>query len=155
MRNKINALLMVRTHNMSTQFLRFLLAGGVVVLLDTGIFYLLSVSIGMHYLLANTVSFVVSMSLEYFISREWVFNHQQHQPTRDYLLFLLGSLFCLLISTVVLYVLMDLALLSSALPTFSHAEHLLIAKAFSIVLITLFDFWFKKTLVFGAKPERG
>ena len=73
MRNKINALLMDRTHNMSTQFLRFLLAGGLVVLLDTGIFYVLSVPVGMHYLVANVLSIVIASVANFVVNDHWTF----------------------------------------------------------------------------------
>ena len=150
MKESLNTLLIGRTESLHAQFLRFLAAGGVVVVIDMAVFYLLSVSFGINYLIANTLSFIVAMSIEYFISREWVFNRVQHQLTRDYLLFLFCSVLCLGIGNGALYVLIDNDWISTVVPGLGRGQELLAAKAVSILFITLFDFWFKRRFVFGA-----
>ncbi len=151
--SRLGALLLARTGNLHTQFFRFLIAGGLVVPIDVGLFYLMSVSMGVNYLVANTLSFLISMSVEYFISREWVFNRENHQLGRDYLLFLAGSALCLAIGNAVLLAAVDYSLLKPLPMQLDAEQELLLAKGISIVLIAIFDFWFKKRFVFGHEAK--
>lgn len=131
-----------------TQFFRFLMAGALVVAVDMAIFYSLAILLDLNHIVANSGAFVVGTLMAYFLSREWVFNQVEHQPGRDFLLFLLASVLCLGVSNTILYVLIDYHVFSMIIGNLSHDMMLVSAKISAVVAVAFFDFWLKRVFVF-------
>lgn len=58
------------------QFLRYFCVGGISALVDWGLFYALHLMVGLHYIAAASGSFVVSVIVNFFLGREFVFKNQ-------------------------------------------------------------------------------
>lgn len=144
----LKTLLVTQNASVHTQFFRFLIAGALVVLVDMAIFYSLSIVLGFHHLIANTAGFVVGTIMAYFISRQWVFNKVEHQLGKDFLLFLVASVLCLVVSNSILFVLIDYHVFSRVFAEVSHEMALVSAKISAIIVIAFFDFWLKRVFVF-------
>lgn len=56
------------------QILRFLVVGGTAFLIDFFTLWLLTERLGLSYLLANCISFTISVTFNYILSTIWVFN---------------------------------------------------------------------------------
>lgn len=132
----------------NTQFFRFLMAGALVVMADMAIFYSLAILLDLNHIVANSGAFVVGTVMAYFLSREWVFNQVEHQPGRDFMLFLIASVLCLAVSNSILYVLIDYHVFSMMIGNVSHDVTLVSAKISAVVAVAVFDFWLKRVFVF-------
>ena len=58
------------------QFLRYFCVGGISALVDWGLFYVLHLIAGFHYIAAAAGSFIVSVIINFFLGREFVFKNQ-------------------------------------------------------------------------------
>jgi putative flippase GtrA len=146
--SRIRRLILDRNDSTGIKFLRFLIAGAAVVLLDTLTFFFLAAVLKINYLIANSISFIISTTFEYFITRQWVFNRQSHRIIKDYTLFILTGLSCLLISNLTLFILVDKKILLLLFSGLRPDIVLLMAKAVAVTLSAFVDFWLKKTIVF-------
>jgi putative flippase GtrA len=146
---KLKRLFIEKNDELWIAFLRFLLAGGFVVILDTAFYYCLAVFFSVYYIAANSISFVVCTTFEFLISRQWVFNRKNRKLIGDYLLFFGASVVCLLLSNIILFVLVDRGILTLLLSGVANNIILLLAKIIAVIVITFLDFWIKKTFVFG------
>lgn len=144
----LKTLLIHPTASAHTQFIRFLMAGAVVVLADMAVFYSLAVLLNFNHIVANSAAFVVGTITAYFLSREWVFNKVDHQLGKDFLLFLLASILCLAVSNTILFVLVDYQVFSMIFAGVSHDMMLVSAKISAVVAVAFFDFWLKRVFVF-------
>lgn len=144
----LKALFIHQNASVHTQFFRFLIAGALVVMVDMAIFSSLAIMLDFNHLIANTASFVVGTIMAYFISRGWVFNKVEHQLGKDFLLFLIASVICLVISNSILFVLIDYHVFSRVFVEVSHDVALVSAKITAIIVIAVFDFWLKRAFVF-------
>lgn len=137
-----------KNNSVRIKFFRFIIAGGLVILIDTLLYYFLAVFFKVHYLVANSIAFFVSMTTEYYISREWVFNNLRHRIVKDYLLFFLASLTCLIISNLILFIFIDRKVMLILLSSIRYENNILLSKMAAILITTLLDFWLKKNIVF-------
>lgn len=144
----LKALLVHPAASPHTQFVRFLMAGAVVVLVDMAIFYSMAVLLNFNHIVANSAAFVVGTISAYFLSREWVFNKVEHQLGKDFLLFLIASVLCLAVSNTILFVLIDFHVFSMIFANASHELTLVSAKISAVVAVAFFDFWLKRVFVF-------
>lgn len=58
------------------QFVRYFCVGGISALVDWSLFYALHLMAGYHYITAAAVSFVLSVIINFFLGREFVFRKQ-------------------------------------------------------------------------------
>lgn len=58
------------------QFVRYFFVGGISALIDWGLFYALHLIAGYHYIAAAAGSFVLSVIINFFLGREFVFKNQ-------------------------------------------------------------------------------
>lgn len=133
------------------QYFRFVVSGGIAAGIAVLSFYLLVASVGMHHLLANTISYFIGLSTEYLLNTYWVFHAAKNTGARRVTSFVVISLGCLLLSNLVIYALVDLGLLDRVF-SFRKQENLkLVAKVISVVLNSLWDFSAKRLIVFRKK----
>jgi len=84
------------------KFLKFGLVGIINTLISI-CFYILLVNIGLHYILANILSYLIGVLNSYYWNKKWVFNyHDNHLSV--FVKFLLVNLIVLGINTLSLYV---------------------------------------------------
>jgi putative flippase GtrA len=89
------------------QFMKFGLVGVGNTLLSLAIYYLL-IFLGIHYLLANIASFFISICNAYFWNSRYVFKKKKGKGARTFLKNTIAYGFTGLLSTVLLYLLVDI-----------------------------------------------
>ncbi|MCZ6901088.1 MAG: GtrA family protein [Bacteroidetes bacterium] len=120
-----------------TQFLRFLITGG----LSAGIEFISLIAlveiIGLYYLYANIVAFVIANIFNYFLSRSWVFKNGKFSVHKEFIAFFTFALMGLLLNQFVLWFFVA---------TFSINYK--ISKLFAICMVVFYNFATKKFIVF-------
>jgi putative flippase GtrA len=120
-----------------SQLARFLITGGLTAAIDFSLLVLFVEVFSFHYLVAGGISFVVGVSLNYFISRTWVFHGGKYCHSIEFLGFFITSSIGLVLNQIVLWVFVD-----------SLSINYKISKVISIIAVTFWNFATKKYLIF-------
>ena len=73
---------------LAIQLLRYMVAGGVAFVADVAVLALLTQGLGVHYLIAAAVAFLLGMAINYALSVRWVFKYRSvDNPRYEQLLF--------------------------------------------------------------------
>lgn len=116
------------------QILKFSLVGGTAFLIDFGLFALLT-KLGMHYLIAQIISFSISLLFNYIASIKWVFDAKK-QTSKEILTFIILAVIGLGINEVILYVGID-----------NFHFNTLLTKLFSTAIVMVYNFITRKLII--------
>jgi len=126
--------------NSLIQFVRYLFVGGSAFVVDFGALYLLAHFLGLHYLAAASLSYLLGMACNYMISVNWVFDFRRvTQWQREFIIFGLIGIAGLILNGFAITALVE----SFGLPYLG-------AKLVAAVLILFFNFGARKMLLFSA-----
>ena len=84
------------------KFLKFGIVGASGMVVDFALLYVLRDIVGLHDILANTISFTAAATSNYFLNRIWTFRSHEKQVSVEYLKFIGVSIVGLLINNGVL-----------------------------------------------------
>ncbi len=91
------------------QFIKFGIVGFIAFLIDYGTFLLLTYVFGVNYLIASTISFVVSVIFNYLASMRYVFKGREDQTkTQQFIIFFVLSVIGLGINQLILWLCVDI-----------------------------------------------
>lgn len=147
----IKRMLICTNTNIYMQFFRYAVVGGIATVADISVYHIGIDSFNMDYKAAKTLSFIVGLFVNYFLSRRWVFNKQKNQFARDFFLFSLVGVLGLGLSILILYGLIELGILRTLLPLSNQVILKDIANMISIFLVLFWNFIVRKRLVFDEK----
>lgn len=124
--------------NQNIQILRYLLAGFLAFSIDAFFLFTLTEYLHFHYLLSTVLAYSVGLFVSYFANIRWVFNkRKQKKQTMEILIFILITLFGLLITYVSMWY------LTSKLNLFY-----LISKIITVIVVFIWNFLLKKKILF-------
>ncbi len=121
------------------QALRFITAGAATAILDMTLLYLLTELVHLYYLVSVAIAFLAASAASYAVSANWIFWRGRHREQVEALLFLVTSAVGLLLNEVVVYVLVEFAVV-----------WYLTAKIVAIAVAALWNFWCRRRLVFAS-----
>ena len=116
------------------QLFKFGIVGGLAFLIDFGIFAILT-KIGLHYLIAQIVSFSISLLFNYILSIKWVFDAKK-QTLKEIIVFIALSVIGLGINELLLYIGID-----------KLSFHELLVKLFATAIVMVYNFITRKLIV--------
>lgn len=120
------------------QIFRFVITGTGTVSLDFFTLWFLVEICATHYLLAASIAFVFASSINYLISIKWVFfSGKFNNNYFEYFVFMFFTIVGLSLNYVIMYSGVDIF----------NLDYLL-TKVFSIIIVTIANFIFKKFIVF-------
>lgn len=91
------------------QFIKFSIVGVIAFCIDYGLFLLLTYVFGVNYLIASTISFVVSVVFNYTASMRYVFKGRPDQTrTQQFIIFFVLSVIGLGVNQLVLWLCVDM-----------------------------------------------
>lgn len=115
--------------------LRFLFSGGLAATIEGGSFYLLH-GLKLPIILANTISFMCAITVNFFMNKLWVFPNNGNISRQVVLYFSLAGV-NLLMSNIIIWLIINEAHVSS-----------LIAKVITMLTIALWNYLFFSKLIF-------
>ncbi|CDE38270.1 putative uncharacterized protein [Mycoplasma sp. CAG:472] len=117
------------------QILKFGVVGGIAFVIDYGILFLLAKVIGLNELISAAISFIVSLTFNYFLSTKWVFDAKKQTP-KEVIIFVLLSVVGLGINEVLIY-----------LGTKKLGIDVMIVKLFATAIVMVYNFITRKLII--------
>ena len=90
-----------------TRFVRYFITGGMSAIVDLGLFWVLTQYMGIYYILAALLSFCVGFTVNYLLSRYWVFGPGRRAIAHEATLVLIVSVVGLGFHIAVLWMLVE------------------------------------------------
>ena len=117
------------------QILKFGVVGGIAFVIDYGILFLLAKVIGLNELISAAISFIISLTFNYFLSTKWVFEAKKQTP-KEVIIFVLLSVVGLGIHVVLIY-----------LGTKKLGIDVMIVKLFATAIVMVYNFITRKLIL--------
>lgn len=130
-------LILSKSDKLSVQFIRYAVVGGIATCVDWGIFYLFEAVLRTHYLIALVVAFMTGITVNFILSKLWVFNAGRYQLRKEFLYFTVIGLIGLLFSVVMMKFMIELL---NVLP--------MIARMLTTFVILSWNFTARKYVLF-------
>ena len=117
------------------QILKFGVVGGIAFVIDYGILFLLAKVIGLNELISAAISFIISLTFNYFLSTKWVFEAKKQTP-KEVIIFVLLSVVGLGINEVLIY-----------LGTKKLGIDVMMVKLFATAIVMVYNFITRKLIL--------
>lgn len=117
------------------QILKFGVVGGIAFVIDYGILFLFAKVIGLNELISAAISFIISLTFNYFLSTKWVFEAKKQTP-KEVIIFVLLSVVGLGINEVLIY-----------LGTKKLGIDVMIVKLFATAIVMVYNFITRKLII--------
>lgn len=117
------------------QILKFGVVGGIAFVIDYGILFLLAKVTGLNELISAAISFIISLTFNYFLSTKWVFEAKKQTP-KEVIIFVLLSVVGLGINEVLIY-----------LGTKKLGIDVMIVKLFATAIVMVYNFITRKLIL--------
>lgn len=117
------------------QILKFGVVGGIAFVIDYGILFLLAKVIGLNELISAAISFIISLTFNYFLSTKWVFDAKKQTP-KEVIIFVLLSVVGLGINEILIY-----------LGTKKLGIDVMIVKLFATAIVMVYNFITRKLII--------
>ena len=116
------------------KILKFAIVGGIATLIDFIFLYIFKEFLNMDVIIANTLSFIISVTYNYIASIVWVFDINKEKNKKiQFILFILFSIFGLVLNNIILYILTDI-----------FNMYYLISKVVATLFVMIFNFITRK-----------
>jgi len=130
--------------NFIVQFIRYFITGGTAFIADYSILVLLKEVFNVHYLLANTISFIAGLFVNYFICKIWTFkSYKSNNKYYEFLIFFITSFVGLFINDFSLWFFKEKINIDYR-----------IAKVFATLIAFVWNFLSKKLILFNDKKDK-
>lgn len=149
MTENLKKTLVYSNENVIGQFLRSVVVGGIASLVDISLFSMGVNLLGINHIAANTFSFVFGLLVNYYLSREWVFNQKIHNARKDFMLFALIGVIGLILSNFLLFIFVDFRILYLLLATPNSRIVKPAAKVIVVAIVFFWNFFARKKFVFS------
>ena len=126
------------TNSLVSQFLRYLIVGGLAFVVDFISLYLLTEFGGLHYLISAAVAFLLGLIANYSLSRAWVFDRRTlENPAAEFLVFAVIGLVGLGMNEGMIWFVRE-----------KVHFHYMVAKAISAGIVLIWNFSARKYVLF-------
>ena len=116
------------------KILKFAIVGGIATIIDFVFLYVFKELFNFNVILANTLSFIISVTYNYIASIVWVFDINKEKNKKiQFILFILFSIFGLVLNNIILYILTDI-----------FNMYYLISKVVATLFVMIFNFITRK-----------
>lgn len=119
------------------QIFKFILVGGFCASIEFITFNLLIRFTPIEYLVANVISILIAIVINYILSRAFVFEKSRQSKRNEFISFVLFSFVALALNQFILWVFFEVIRLDIQL-----------SKALAILIVALFNYFTKKHIVF-------
>ena len=124
----------IKNNKLLMQILKFVIVGGIATIIDFGVLVLLKEVFGMKPVIANVISFTVSVIYNYIASVKWVFDVNKNQDKKtQFVVFVILSVIGLGINTLIIWLCDDVL-----------GIYYLIGKVLATGIVMVFNFVTRK-----------
>ena len=124
----------LKKNKLLLQIFKFIVVGGTATVIDFVVLFILKEFIGLNEIVANTISFTVSVIYNYIASVKWVFDvDQDKNKSKQFITFIIFSIIGLLINNLILWICID-----------KLSIYYLIGKAIATGIVMVFNFITRK-----------
>ncbi len=124
----------IKDNKLIIQIMKFIVVGGIATLIDFVVLFILKEFIGLNEILANTISFTVSLIYNYIASIKWVFDVNKEKDSKKQLIFfIIFSVIGLLINNLIMWIFIEFL-----------GVYYLISKVFATGVVMIFNFVTRK-----------
>lgn len=124
----------IKENKLFIQIIKFVIVGGIATIIDFVVLYILKEYVGLNEILANTISFTVSVIYNYIASIKWVFDvDKDKNEKQQFIIFIVFSIIGLLINNLILWICID-----------KFNIYYLIGKVFATGIVMIFNFITRK-----------
>lgn len=127
-------------NKLSKEIYRFLITGILAFAIDYSLLYIFTEYFKIHVLVSSTLSFFISLVINYILSTKWVF--QTKKDTKEFIFFVIFSVIGLLINQVI----MKIGIYNFKCPY-------MIVKVFATGIVMVYNFITRKFLLFTKKSN--
>ena len=143
MKKQVNVLFFKKSNQILIQLFRYTFVGGLAFIVDFGLLFFLKEIFGIHYILSATLSFIVGLCINYFISIYWVFTDSKNINRKlEFLYFGLIGLVGLGLNDILIWFLTD-----------RISIYYLISKIITAILVYLWNFFARRYLLFNTNKD--
>ena len=119
------------------KIIRFSIVGGIATIIDFVFLYIFKEFLNFNVILANTLSFIISVTYNYIASITWVFDTNKNKNKKvQFILFIIFSIVGLIINNIILYILTD-----------KLNVYYLISKVVATLIVMIFNFITRKKFI--------
>lgn len=116
------------------KIVKFSIVGGIATIIDFTCLYIFKEFLNLNIILANTLSFIISVTYNYIASITWVFDvNKNRNKNVQFILFIVFSIVGLIINNIILYILTD-----------KLSIYYLISKVIATIIVMIFNFVTRK-----------
>lgn len=131
---KLNIKSSPKMENLFIQIFKFCIVGGTASIIDFGLLYIFRDICKLDILIANTLSFCISVIYNYIASTKWVFDiNKEKDAKRQFIIFIVFSIIGLLINNLIMWIASDKL----------HIYYLL-SKVIATLIVMVFNFITRK-----------
>ncbi|WP_294477383.1 GtrA family protein [uncultured Bacteroides sp.] len=132
-------LLVLPTSNVICQFVRYAFVGGLAFVVDFGLLYVLTEYLSLYYILSASLSFIVGLLINYFISILWVFSdYKSSNRVAEFIYFALIGIVGLLLNVFILWLITEF-----------FDIYYMYSKLIAAVVVYLWNFLARKYFLFS------
>lgn len=141
LKEQFNQVLKGKTGNTYIQLFRYLLSGGTAFIIDIGVMVLLKEVLGVNYLLASVIGFIVGLIFTYILSIRWIFNERRlANRWNELVIFALIGVVGIGLTWIFMKIFTEILLI-----------YYVISKVLTTIIVSLWNFTAKKLILFTKK----
>lgn len=124
----------IKNNKLLLQIIKFVIVGGIATVIDFIFLYVFKEFFGLHELVANTLSFTISVTYNYIASVKWVFDvNKEKDSKKQFVIFIIFSIMGLLLSNLIMWICID-----------KFRIYYLIGKVIATGIVMVFNFITRK-----------
>lgn len=141
LKEQLNQVLKGKTGNTYIQLFRYLLSGGTAFIIDIGVMVSLKEVLGVNYLLASVIGFIVGLIFTYILSIRWIFNERRlANRWNELVIFALIGVVGIGLTWIFMKIFTEALLI-----------YYVISKVLTTIIVSLWNFTAKKLILFTKK----
>lgn len=121
---------------------RFIISGGTSAVVDLSFLYLFNKVIGIHYLTAAILAFLIAFCVSFTLHKFWTFKSHGEETHKQVVIYLGTSLFGLFLNTLLMYIFVDILNIG-----------VMVSQFFVGGMVAFSSFFISRNFVFKYKPE--
>lgn len=138
MQHTIDKILRKRTDNITIQFFRSIIAGGIATVVDFGALYSLTEFLNIYYLISAAIAFILGVSTNYTLSILWVFSRRRlGKKWLEFVIFAIIGIIGLSLNELIIWFFTE----------YVHF-HYLLSKVVSTIIVFTWNFLARKFILF-------